>query len=68
MKESYEEYLKLPIGNIHNFRDNELLKNNWMVYTGRSFAPPHPHRHFTFEEFVERCNKDEIFHKRFIKE
>ena len=68
MKEAFEEYLKINLA--ESFGENhtsEIYSNGWVYLTGLSCQHPHPHRHFTFEEFVERCQKDENFNKRFVK-
>lgn len=33
----------------------------YVVITGRAFSAPHPHRHYTFEEFVDKLNEDPNF-------
>jgi hypothetical protein len=65
LKLAYEEYLKLPKPTIEN-RNAELYANGWCVMTGRSIIAPHPHRHYTFTEFVYWCGKDKTLHARFI--
>ncbi len=65
LKNGYDEYLKLPKAgrNINS----ELYNNQWCFLTGMSIISPHPHRHFTFLEFVFHCGKDITLYNRFIK-
>lgn len=37
------------------------LYPKYVVITGRAFSAPHPHRHYTFEEFVDKWNEDPNF-------
>lgn len=37
------------------------LYPEYVVIIGRAFLPPHPHRHYTFEEFVDKLNEDPNF-------
>lgn len=37
------------------------LYPKYVVKTGRAFSTPHPHRHYTFEEFVDKLNEDPNF-------
>lgn len=37
------------------------LYPKYVVITGRAFSAPHPHRHYTFEEFVGKLNEDPNF-------
>lgn len=37
------------------------LYPKYVVRTGRSFASPHPHRHYTFEEFIDKLEEDPNF-------
>lgn len=67
LKLGYEEYLKLPKAEGSGYREAELYTNRWYVMMGRSIVDPHPHRHYTFLEFVYRCGKDETLYNRFLK-
>lgn len=37
------------------------LYPKYVVITGRAFSAPHPHRHYSFEEFVDKLNEDPNF-------
>ena len=37
------------------------LYPKYVVIIGRAFSAPHPHRHYTFEEFVDKLNEDPNF-------
>lgn len=51
----YQWYLSIPLKK----RGNESrIYPDYVVLTGRSFAGPHPHRHYTFEEFVDKFDDD----------
>jgi hypothetical protein len=64
----YEEYLKLPKAECSGVnRESELYTNRWYIMMGRSIVDPHPHRHYTFLEFVYWCGKDENLYDRFLK-
>ena len=57
----YEEYLKMPFGNIRNDKDT-IYEKGWCVQTGMSIVSPHPHRHYTLNEFIFYCGrKQEMF-------
>ena len=65
LKLGYEEYLKLPKCSGVN-REAELYTKEWCLLTGLSCVHPHPHRHYTFLEFVYYCGKDETLFDRFL--
>ena len=37
------------------------LYPEYVILTGRACCPPHPHRHYTFEEFVDKLYEDPNF-------
>jgi hypothetical protein len=37
------------------------LYPKYVVITGRSFSAPHPHRHYTLEEFLDKLYEDPNF-------
>lgn len=48
-----------------------ITKRSWIypkyvVITGRSFCRPHPHRHYTFEEFFDKLYSDPEFKKKLL--
>ena len=45
---------------ITNFFRN-LSYPKYVVRTGRSFSAPHPHRHYTFDEFIDKLYEDDKF-------
>jgi hypothetical protein len=54
----YEYYKTIPLASIgHHSR----IYPKYVVITGRSFCYPHPHRYFTFEEFVDKLYSDPNF-------
>lgn len=65
--DAYKNYLASPLATIHDFRSNELYQNlysGWCVLEGRSFIAPHPTRHLTYEEFIEKIKTDDVFAER----
>ncbi len=70
LQSGYEEYLKLPKFTrelkILNRVNDDIYSNHWCIITGRSIISPHPHRHYTFIEFVYWCGKNEKLYNKFI--
>jgi hypothetical protein len=62
----YKEYLKIPKATVGN-HNGTIYEKNWCVWTGRSCVSPHPHRHYTFEEFIDKLETDDDFTKYFTK-
>ena len=54
----YELYCSLPLATR---TDKSRIYPKYVKITGRSFSHPHPHRYFTFEEFIDCLYKDENF-------
>ena len=54
----YELYCSIPKWNVTN---PSRIYPDYVVITGRAFKCPHPHRHYTFEEFVNKLNEDYNF-------
>ena len=42
------------------------LYPKYVVITGRAFSAPHPHRHYTFEEFIDKLYSDPEFKKKLL--
>jgi hypothetical protein len=62
--EAYKNYQNYPLATIHDHRTNLLYKNShkgWCMLNGRSMVSPHPTRHLTKEEFINKCITDEEF-------
>lgn len=51
----YQLYLAIPLEKRWN---KSRIYPDYVVLTGRAFISPHPHRHYTFEEFVDKFDKD----------
>jgi hypothetical protein len=51
----YQYYLSIPLSEIGK---RSRIYPKYVLITGRSFAGPHPHRHYTIDEFAERLNDD----------
>lgn len=60
----YEYYLSIP---LWSFRNPSWIYPKYVVITGRSFAPPHPHRHYSFEEFITKLEDDFEFKNKLLK-
>lgn len=54
----YQFYCSIPKWTVHN---PSRIYPKYVVITGRAFAPPHPHRHYSFEEFIDKLNEDSDF-------
>lgn len=59
----YQAYLKLPLATMNE--ESLIYKEGWVKITGLSFISPHPHRHYTYEEFEEAMDNNEDFLKFF---
>lgn len=47
----YQLYLSIPLEERGN---RSRIYPDYVVITGRSIIHPHPHRHYTFDEFVDK--------------
>ena len=56
----YELYTSIPL-RPEGQKLWSRLYPKYVVKTGRAFSAPHPHRHYTFEEFVDKLNEDPNF-------
>ena len=56
----YEYYLSIPKWSVFT---QSWIYPDYVKLTGRAFKAPHPHRHFSFEEFVDKLNSDEKFRR-----
>lgn len=56
----YELYTSIPLRSESQKLWSRLYPK-YVVITGRSFSAPHPHRHYTFEEFVDKLKDDPNF-------
>lgn len=54
----YELYTSIPLREIGKL---SRIYPKYVVITGRACCAPHPHRHYTFEEFVDKLNEDPNF-------
>lgn len=54
----YNLYLHIPLWNIGS---PTRIYPKYVVHMGRSFFGPNPHRHYSFEEFVDKLNEDSDF-------
>ena len=59
----YEYYLSIPKWSIQK---RSWIYPEYVIRTGRSFAAPHPHRHYTFEEFIDKLYSDPEFKKKLL--
>ena len=65
--EAYENYTRYPLATIHDHRTNILYQNvykGWCMLNGRSMVSPHPTRHLTKKEFINKCKTDQEFSER----
>ena len=64
--DAYKAYLSYPLATIQDYRTNILYQNidkGWCIINGRSIVSPHPTRHLTKEEFINRIKTDDEFNK-----
>lgn len=54
----YELYCSIPLWKRGN---QSRIYPKYVVLTGRAFCAPHPHRHYTLEEFVDKLEQDPNF-------
>lgn len=56
----YDLYESIPLRPMGPKRWSRLYPK-YVVIIGRACCAPHPHRHYTFEEFVDKLNEDPNF-------
>jgi hypothetical protein len=56
-------YQTIPLTTIHK---NTWIYPKYVVITGRSIFHPHPHRHYNFEEFLDKLYSDSEFKKKLL--
>lgn len=61
----YELYCSIPKWSRAN---QSRIYPDYVVLTGRACIAPHPHRHYSFEEFIDKLNKDPNFKKVILNE
>jgi thymidylate synthase len=62
--DAYKNYTKYPLATIHDHHANILYQNRdkgWCMLNGRSMVSPHPTRHLTQEEFINKIKNDDKF-------
>jgi hypothetical protein len=67
LDEAYETYTNYPLATIQDHHTNILYQNRdkgWCLLNGRSMVSPHPTRHLTQEEFINKCKTDTEFSER----
>jgi len=67
LDEVYETYTNYPLATIQDHHTNILYQNlykGWCIRIGRSIVSPHPTRHLTKEEFINKCKTDSEFSQR----
>jgi hypothetical protein len=65
--DAYKNYINYPLATVHNHRTNILYQNmdkGWCMINGRSIISPHPTRHLTQEEFINKIKIDDEFAKQ----
>lgn len=56
----YDLYKSIPLGPTETKLWSRLYPK-YVVRTGWSFSAPHPHRHYTLEEFIDKLEEDPNF-------
>ena len=67
LDEVYETYTNYPLATIQDHHTKILYQNlykGWCIRIGRSIVSPHPTRHLTKEEFINKCKTDTEFSER----
>lgn len=64
----YELYLSINLRPLYGLKRWSRLYPKYVVITGRAFVAPHPHRHYTFEEFVDKLEEDPDFKNVILNE
>ena len=54
----YELYCSIPISTM---RKRTRIYPKYVIITGIGFCYPHPHRHYSFDEFIDKLNEDTNF-------
>lgn len=60
----YNYYLSIPLWTIQN---QSWIYPDYVKITGRAFKAPHPHRHYSFEEFIDKLHSSTDFYNLLIK-
>jgi thymidylate synthase len=62
--DAYKNYTNYPLATIHDHHTNILYQNRdkgWCMLNGRSMVSPHPTRHLSQEEFINKIKTDDEF-------
>ena len=65
--DAYKNYTNYPLATIHDHHTNILYQNidkGWCMLKGRSMVSPHPTRHLSQEEFINKIKTDDEFAKK----
>ena len=65
--DAYKNYTNYPLATIHDHHTNILYQNRdkgWCMLNGRSMVSPHPTRHLSQEEFINKIKTDDEFAKK----
>ena len=65
--DAYKNYTNYPLATIHDRHTNILYQNRdkgWCMLNGRSMVSPHPTRHLSQEEFINKIKTDDEFAKK----
>jgi len=65
--DAYKNYTNYPLATIHDHHTNILYQNRdkgWCMLNGRSMVSPHPTRHLSQEEFINKIKTDDEFANR----
>jgi thymidylate synthase len=65
--DAYKNYTNYPLATIHDHHTNILYQNRdkgWCMLNGRSMVSPHPTRHLSQEDFINKIKTDDEFAKK----
>lgn len=61
----YELYLSIPLCEVDK---SSRIYPKFVKRLGRSFCHPHPHCHYSFNEFVDKLSEDPLFKEIILNE
>ena len=65
--DAYKNYTNYPLATIHDHHTNILYQNRdkgWCMLNGRSMVSPHPTRHLSQKDFINKIKTDDEFAKK----
>lgn len=57
----YYLYRSIPLAELRGPNKFSRIYPDYVVLLGRSIVHPHPHRHYEFDEFIDKLYRDKEF-------